>query len=109
MADNYLEKKMQDHASGAQRIAKAPRSHISAVVFVHLHSLPAASGLMQAVRALAEAGAKIGICIEGASQPEGSRFAQTVGARYLPYAAPEALAYLARTWRIPDLYLTDQF
>lgn len=104
MADNYLEKKMEEHrsrmAAGAvSRTRRQPSPQGSALVFPVRRVLVSATGLgwqAQVVTALRAAGHKVAII-----DPAGTALAQATGARCYPFVADrkeEVVADLHKHW-----------
>lgn len=114
MADNYLEKKMEDRArAAASRIVSSrPRKGTVVLPFpprtvvAWSHDVVAGSPFAAAVRALAEAGCRIALLTE--STPDsGRRTASALGARYLPFNAAQAMEYVCSQWDAPDMLIVD--
>lgn len=114
MADNYLEKKMEDYRRGA-----APRTARGAgavqqgkitldfprrIVLV-CAARPEEAPVAGIVRALVAAGSKVALLCPGVDYKAGQHAAQTLGARFLPLAADAALAETERAWGRPDTYI----
>lgn len=113
MADNYLERRMEDLRSGrltadtARMRAKAParNPHRLSVVFPEMRIL-VADGLSDFGKALVKAfrsvGMKVAFCATDAT--EGRRFAQESGARSCNAARPDTvLADILKAWGGLDL------
>lgn len=111
MADNYLEKKMQDHAAGRCARSSAGvrlKPRLDAVVFADLGKLPPEAPLGNTVRMLAEAGAKIDMHVGAdADMAIARKVAQLLGARLLPFSREDAIAYTLRTLGRIDIFLSD--
>lgn len=109
MADNYLEKKMEEHARGvvkrvtALTVKGTVRLPIpSRRIFIDVADVCAAP-YSQIVRAFAEAGCRVAFC--GSDNTAGNRAAQALGARFLPFDPARAVARAARTWGGLDMYI----
>lgn len=114
MADNYLEKKMEDYRRGA-----APRTARGAAavqqgkitldfprrIVLVCAPRPEEAPVAGIVRALVGAGSKVALLCPGADYKAGQHAAQTLGARFLPLAADAAIAETERAWGRPDTYI----
>lgn len=111
MADNYLEKKMQDYLAGAKGRQPSARvlthKHIDAIVFAEVATLPLKPSFAQAIGTLAECGAKVGLYVADCDVKAGREAAQQTGARFLPFRREEALSYITKTWGKPTVYISD--
>lgn len=114
MADNYLERRMEDLRSG--RIGASARRHTAmsaknphtlTVTFPEMRIL-VADGLSELGKAIVKAfrsvGMKVAFCAP--EQREGNLFAQESGARYCPVAEmDQALPGLEKAWGGIDLWV----
>lgn len=112
MADNYLEKKMEDHARGAApaRTAYSRRGSVRMpfpprVVLAVVAGAEPPEPMRLGMRALAEAGCRIALVCQARDAVVSRRAAEATGARLLPFDLPEALDYIISTWGAPDTLL----
>lgn len=112
MADNYLEKRMEEYRAGklapkSTRTAAAPQRKPGevTVAFPHMNALVLCgdAALTQTVcGAFRKADMRVAFCM--ADNREGTRIAQTTGSRFYPYAVDDvvklgsAIADLADRW-----------
>lgn len=102
MADNYLERKMEEYRRGktaAPRRRIIPSGAVRPQVTVPLGDVTVlvAGADEPLVTAFANAGAAVRFCNaagDGAALSAGRRLAERTGARYLPFSEAEALAML---------------
>lgn len=114
MADNYLEKKMQDHARAAVR-PRATNTHRAVVsipfprrtvVAASYADMPTETFRL-AVRALAEAGCHVALLMPAATEAAGRSAAAETGARFLPFEPQKALEYIVSLWGQPHVLIID--
>lgn len=105
MADNYLERRMDDYRSGRLGNPARGSRHITPgpgapAVAIHLHGSDH-SAIVRELRAL---GARVSF--SGPSVPEGNALAQSTGSTFCPLPAPEALARMAAARGRVDLFVS---
>ncbi len=111
MADNYLEKKMQDREYGIHRKiihSSRPRPGFVSFPFPALTVFaitdnPENKIFLQVVSALTAAGCKVALAITASACGSGRNAAQLSGARFFPFSADKALAEAIATWGNPDV------
>jgi len=89
MADNYLEKRMEDYRRGHTAVRSSTRRGLvfpSVTVFVHRADVPGGDIML---RTLVDAGYKV--CFDTTAASAGTSLAQSTGARFYPLA-PDAIA-----------------
>lgn len=102
MADNFLEKRMDDYRRG--RLGSVSGSRIKAakpVAAIHLH------GLTSLISPLRELGAAVSF--SGVDEPAGRQIAQSTGSTFCPMALADAVATMAERRGALDGVVTLQY
>ncbi len=118
MADNYLEKKMEEHRQNSvsgYRKAHRPQPKISVgsykinIDIKHVSVAVAQEQLRAAiVNCLCQAGCHVAFCSDNPKTD--SRLAQACGARYYPmYSTSDMVADINRLWGTVDMLITDDY
>lgn len=113
MADNYLEKKMEDHARAAAPAPRYDRRGIvrlpfpPRVVLAVTAAAAPAQPMAAGIRALAEAGCHVALVCLSHDAVASRRAAEATGARLLPFDIHKSLEYVASTWSAPDTLLCE--
>lgn len=114
MADNYLEKKMEDRARTAPRTAAPSRRKGTVSIACPARTVvaytPAAepsAPFAVAARAIAQAGGRVALLCGISDLDANRRAAQQTGSRLIPYPTDDALQYILRQWGAPDTLLID--
>lgn len=94
MADNFLEKRMDDYARGKIGVRRTASRGLQCIKIPAVRVLMVnADGQELIVKALCEAGYKVAFTLSG--QGDGNRMAQATGGRFYPGDASRALQLLA--------------
>lgn len=107
MADNYLERRMEDYRSGrggSRRLHASSRSGRLSLPYPHQYVL-VLGGDTPAGRAVLEAFSHSGATVAFTASADGAALAQRTGARYYPMTAAEAAADMAARGEGPDVVI----
>lgn len=107
MADNYLERRMEDYRSGrggSRRLHAPSRSGRLSLPYPHQYVL-VLGGDTPAGRAVLEAFSHSGATVAFTGSADGAALAQRTGARYYPLTAAEAAADMAARGEGPDVVI----
>lgn len=107
MADNYLERRMEDYRSGrggSRRLHAPSRSGRLSLPYPHQYVL-VLGGDTPAGRAVLEAFSHSGATVAFTASADGAALAQRTGARYYPMTAAEAAADMAARGEGPDVVI----
>lgn len=114
MADNYLEKKMEDRARTTPRISSPVRRkgivslpYPQRIVLAYTPAAEPSPALAHAVRAIAQFGCKVALICAQCDIAANRRAAEQTGARHIPFPIPQALDYVNNTWGQPDIFIID--
>lgn len=104
MADNYLERRMEDYRSGrggSRRLHASSRSGRLSLPYPHQYVL-VLGGDTPAGRAVLEAFSHSGATVAFTASADGAALAQQTGARYYPMTAAGAIADMTARGQRPD-------
>lgn len=104
MADNYLERRMEDYRSGrggSRRLHASSRSGRLSLPYPHQYVL-VLGGDTPAGRAVLEAFSHSGATVAFTASADGAALAQQTGARYYPMTAADAIADMTARGQRPD-------
>lgn len=102
MADNYLERRMDDYRNGRLSRQAAPRPHRPEALAVHLHGI-AVAPLVKALRQLG-----VRVSFSGMSQSCGAALAQSTGSTFCPLPLADALRHMSGSrGQIDALVITE--
>lgn len=107
MADNYLERRMEDYRSGrggSRRLHAPSRSGRLSLPYPHQYVL-VLGGDTPAGRAVLKAFSHSGATVAFTASADGAALAQRTGARYYPMTAAEAAADMAARGEGPDVVI----
>lgn len=107
MADNYLERRMEDYRSGrggSRRLHAPSRSGRLSLPYPHQYVL-VLGGDTPAGRAVLEVFSHSGATVAFTASADGAALAQRTGARYYPMTAAEAAADMAARGEGPDVVI----
>lgn len=107
MADNYLERRMEDYRSGrggSRRLHAPSRSGRLSLPYPHQYVL-VLGGDTPGGRAVLEAFSHSGATVAFTASADGAALAQRTGARYYPMTAAEAAADMAARGEGPDVVI----
>ncbi len=114
MADNYLEKKMEDRARAAAHTAPAVRRKGSVtfpfperIVLAYSPEAEPSAPFAEATRALAEAGCRLALVCGQINNPATQNAAFRIGARLLPMAPQAAADYVLAKMGRPEILIVD--
>lgn len=104
MADNYLERRMEDYRSGrggSRRLHASSRSGRLSLPYPHQYVL-VLGGDTPAGRAVLEAFSHSGATVAFTASADGAALAQQTGARYYPMTTADAIADMTARGQRPD-------